>query len=316
VVQREQRQLERLNHEAQRIERFLAQHPEDKAGSRGAIRKSNVTDNESAKMATDKGVIQGYAGVATVDARHQVIMDAQAHGNGSEHALLLPAVKAVQPQMAATTVITADAGYHSEANLQALAELGVQAVIADTQRRQRDERLVDQGKHRDKTAPLHDKAAGAKKTTLFGPADFQHERERCICPAGQIATGGHEVEQRGYVAVRFKFQPRQCGPCEMRGQCLRKPETTASRQVAFYFRHTEQANPHTQRMRQLIDSPAGRAIYDRRFATVEPVFANIRHNKRMNRFTLRGQVKVDAQWKLMCLVHNIEKIAHSGYGLQ
>ena len=76
------------------------------------------------------------------------------------------------------------------------------------------------------------------------------------------------------------------------------------------------ANPHTQRMRELIDSPAGRAIYDRRFATVEPVFANLRHNKGLRRFTLRGQTKVDAQWKLMCLVHNIEKLAHSGYGVQ
>ncbi len=47
--------------------------------------------------------------------------------------------------------------------------------------------------------------------------------------------------------------------------------------------------------------------------TVEPVFANLRHNKRLNRFTLRGRDKVDGQWKLYCLVHNIEKLAHHGY---
>jgi hypothetical protein len=49
-----------------------------------------------------------------------------------------------------------------------------------------------------------------------------------------------------------------------------------------------------------------------RFATVEPVFANIRHNKQLNRFTLRGRHKVDTRWKLFCLVHNIEKLAHHG----
>jgi hypothetical protein len=32
----------------------------------------------------------------------------------------------------------------------------------------------------------------------------------------------------------------------------------------------------------------------------------------MKRFTLRGKPKVDAQWKLFNLVHNIEKIAHGG----
>jgi hypothetical protein len=56
-----------------------------------------------------------------------------------------------------------------------------------------------------------------------------------------------------------------------------------------------------------------REMITRRFATVEPVFGNIRHNKRLNRFTLRGQTKVDRQWKLYCLVHNIEKLAHNGY---
>lgn len=68
------------------------------------------------------------------------------------------------------------------------------------------------------------------------------------------------------------------------------------------------------RMRQAIDSERGRALYGRRFATVEPVFGNLRHNKRLNRFTLRGRRKVDGQWKLFCLVHNIEKLAHHGYG--
>jgi hypothetical protein len=47
-------------------------------------------------------------------------------------------------------------------------------------------------------------------------------------------------------------------------------------------------------------------------AIVEPVFANLRSNKRLDRFTYRGSVKVNIQWLLYCLVHNIEKIAHYG----
>ncbi len=43
---------------------LLTAHPENRKGSKGATRKSNRTDNESAKMATSKGVIQGYTGVA------------------------------------------------------------------------------------------------------------------------------------------------------------------------------------------------------------------------------------------------------------
>jgi hypothetical protein len=52
----------------------------------------------------------------------------------------------------------------------------------------------------------------------------------------------------------------------------------------------------------------------RRFATVEPVFGNLRGNKHLCRFSLRGQQKVNGQWKLYCLMHNIEKLANHGYG--
>ena len=52
--------------------------------------KSNITDNESAKMTTRKGTIQGYTGVAAVDNKHQVIVDAQAFGEGQEHHVLQP----------------------------------------------------------------------------------------------------------------------------------------------------------------------------------------------------------------------------------
>ena len=64
------------------------------------------------------------------------------------------------------------------------------------------------------------------------------------------------------------------------------------------------------RMRLKFDSPRGREIYSRRIATVEPVFANLQ-NKGMRRFTLRGRRKVDAQWQLFTMVHNIEKIARA-----
>ena len=65
-------------------------------------------------------------------------------------------------------------------------------------------------------------------------------------------------------------------------------------------------------MKRKIDTPEGRELYSHRMGIVEPVFANITHQKGLNRFTLRGRRKVDAQWKLYCMVHNIEKIKNFG----
>ena len=100
----------------------------------------------------------------------------------------------------------------------------------------------------------------------------------------------------------------------MRTPCLRTPETTVVRHVAF-FRGREDAasETHTMRMQQRLDAPEGREQYLQRFATVEPVFANVRYNKRLDRFTLRGRTKVNGQWLLFCLVHHIEKLTRAWY---
>lgn len=102
------------------------------------MRKSNRTDNESAKMATGKGVIQGYTGVAAVDSQHQSIVAAQA--------LLMPVLDAMHGLLADDSVVTADAGYHSEDNLKQLAERQIDALIADNGARQRDARFAGLGR--------------------------------------------------------------------------------------------------------------------------------------------------------------------------
>jgi transposase len=309
--------ITRLDRDAAHLRDWLATHPADRRGPTGGIRKSNRTDNESAKMATSKGVIQGYTGVAAVDARHQIIVDAQAHGTGSEQELLLPVVQALQEMLAPTSLVTADAGYHSEANLQQLATLGIDALIADPAMRTRDARFATQALHHAAPDPLHDKSGGTTTASVYQPDDFTYDAttRTCVCPAGKsLYRKGQALSINGFVAESFRGAKRDCGPCALRAQCLRTPETTPVRSVAFFRgRADAEAESHTARMRARIDTPEGRAQYGQRFATVEPVFGNVRYNKGLDRFTLRGRTKVDGQWKLYCLVHNIEKLAHAGY---
>lgn len=303
--------VERMQRKVTELRDWLAENPKDRRGPSGGVRKSNLTDGESAKMATDKGVIQGYCGVAAVDSKAQVIVEASAFGTGSEQEVLLPVVDACKPLLRADTEITADAGYHSEDNLRELAERGVPALIADNGMRRRDERFADQDKHRHKPDPLHDKSARTRRSGLFDASDFRiaDDHSHAICPAGKrLYRNGKDCIVRGYRAIKFRAAASACADCSLRAKCLRKPDATPVRQVAVLTR--EKSASHTQRMRERIDSPAGRERYGQRFATVEPVFANLRHNKRLTRFTLRSQRKVDGQWKLFAIVHNIEKLAN------
>jgi hypothetical protein len=311
--------IARLNADAEQLREWLAAHPTDRQGPTGGLRKSNRTDNESAKMATEKGVLQGYTGVAAVDATHQIIVEAQAHGTGSEQELLLPVVTALATLRTSETLLTADAGYHSEANLAALTALDVPALIADPDMRTRDERFATRDHHTTAPDPLHDKSRDAPRSLpLFVPSDFTYDADArtCVCPAGKsLYRKGARNVTKGFVGEHFRGAKRDCAPCALRTKCLRTPAKTVVRQVAF-FRGREAAatETHTVRMQRRLDTPEGRAQYGRRFATVEPVFANIRYNKRLDRFSLRGRTKVHGQWLLFCLVHNIEKLTHAGYG--
>ena len=70
----------------------------------------------------------------------------------------------------------------------------------------------------------------------------------------------------------------------------------------------------TEKMKEKIDSATGRAIYSMRLAVGEPPFAHIRSILGLDRFTLRGKQKVNTQWNLFCIVHNLKKIHRYGKG--
>jgi transposase len=111
-----QARIDALRKEAQRTREFVARQA-PRLNRMGQELKTNVTDPDSAKMATSKGVIQGYAAQAAVDSAHQIIVAADVAGSGSEQSMLLPMIEQTTAYREAHTLITADAGYHSDANV-------------------------------------------------------------------------------------------------------------------------------------------------------------------------------------------------------
>ena len=86
-----QHQEQRLLQQVERLNEFL-QEEEPKIGKSGNEIQSNVTDNQSAKMPTSHGVIQGYNAQALVDEKHQVIVHAETDGS-QDHNNLDPMLK-------------------------------------------------------------------------------------------------------------------------------------------------------------------------------------------------------------------------------
>ena len=319
TAEAEGQRIQKLQGKAKKIRSWLAEH-EERMGEQGKPIKSNITDADSVKMPSAHGVIQGYNGLATVDEKHQIIVAAQAFGQGTEAGQLKGIVEGIraefeqlQPGAAIyrEVVLTADSGFDSEASVRGLTEQGIEAYVADRKFRKRDKRFEQAQEHKNRTV---DGKPRLKKKKHFSADEFVFEPNTgaLVCPAGKEMkrrTPNFRNRARGYSGVGYIGKAVECVACRMRQQCIRNPEVTKVRQVAkLQKEHDEQKRSYTERMIEGFESVRGQAFYRRRMGTVEPVFANIRSTLGLNRFTLRGSRKVNIQWQLYCIVHNIGKL--------
>ena len=67
-----------------------------------------------------------------------------------------------------------------------------------------------------------------------------------------------------------------------------------------------------EKMQAKLKTAAGRAVYARRKAIVEPVFGQTKEARGFRRFLLRGLAKIRGEWRLVCLTHNLLKIWRYG----
>jgi transposase len=63
-----------------------------------------------------------------------------------------------------------------------------------------------------------------------------------------------------------------------------------------------------RRIEAILDTREGQARYRRRQQIVEPVFANIKYLRRINRFQRRGLSACRSEWKLIASTHNLLKL--------
>ncbi len=320
-----QQSIATLDKAASKIDHFLSENePRMGKGQRKTEVKSNITDNESAKMTTSKGTIQGYNGVATVDKKHQIVVDAQAFGAGPEQQTLKPVIERIRQRFsdigvndnifATELILTADTGFADEANMQYLHEENINGYIPDNKFRSRDPKFA----HQKKKYPRASRATGKVKSII--PASefhFDPVRLSCQCPAGKtLSPRGIRKDKQGRDNALFIGLLSQCRDCDLKHKCMKNPDAVKKykgigRQVSFAINKDKKPN-YTDWMKRRVDSDKGKKIYSHRMSVVEPVFGNICVNKRLQRFSLRTKIKVNAQWKLFCLIQNIEKIKNYG----
>ena len=286
----------KLNRQIEKISVFL-EGMEKKEGKRGKETRSNVTDNESALIYDSQRYIQGYIGLAVVDQQEQIIVSAEAAGTAYEGPHFPHMLDSVGANLDKAGVkkkpkrtILADKGYFSEENLKASQEHGVEAIMADQQYKNR---FRKDGEKRYESDDFKYHAKGDYYTCPNG--------KKLVCK-GPDAIGGHKGK-------KYRASVTDCRVCPLAEKCLKsKKEPSALTQGrGLFISEGNRTGSLIGKLRKKLNTQEYQDRYAQRIQIIEPVFSNITYCKKLNRFSLRGTEKVNCQWQLFCMVHNLGK---------
>ena len=273
---------EHIRDRKQRIEKLKQiQQQLDKEGKK----KLNATDTDAAFMKTTGGVKTSYNAQAAVDEDVQVIVAADVTNQASDVEQLLPMIEQTEQNTdASIDKLSADSGYSTADNLDKLQSYDIDAYIPDD---------IYQGRRR------------GKKVLPFDKDNFIYDQSAdvFICPAGKLLQFWH-IKREPKADYRI-YRCRQCDSCQHFGQC-----TTSKRGRSVWRRIVDDK---IKAMRSKLDSESGKAIYARRRHIVEPVFGHIKNVLGFTGFSLRGLQKVNAEFKIVAIAHNLKKISRYAY---
>ena len=248
--------------------------------------KLNVTDEDAVFMKTNAGINTAYNAQISADEDVQIIVAADVTNEQNDQKQLLPMVEQTEQNTdASIDIVTADAGYSTPDNLKKLEPHNIDAYIPDD---------TYQSRSRGKEVPPFDKD------------NFIYDESADVftCPAGKVLKfwyTKHDVQRGDYQIYRCTA----CGNCRHFGDC-----TTNKRGRSIWRRPVDKK---IKAMRSKLDSESGKAIYAKRKHIVEPVFGHIKAVLGFTGFSLRGLKKVNAEFKLVSIAHNLKKISKYAY---
>lgn len=149
--------------------------------------------------------------------------------------------------------------------------------------------------------------AEEREKQRFNSANFPYDtqKDQFTCPAGlpmtYQGTSKHHTEN-GYLTERRFYESAHCETCPLKPQCT-KAEGNRHIQVSFKLRE------YQRQAKNNLTSQQGIALRKQRSTDVETSFANIKHNMAFRRFMLRGLKKVEIEWGLLAIAHNMRKLA-------
>ncbi|MCL1832929.1 MAG: transposase [Leptospirales bacterium] len=295
-----QKRQEKLKRQIEKLNDFL-DGMKQKEGKRTEEIKSNVTDNESAMIRTKTGYIQGYIGLSVVDDKNQIIVSAEAVGNTNEGEYLPQLLDDTLKNMDEVGVkspedekliMMADNNYFSEDNIRACHDRNIEGIIPDRQ---------------------YKKRLGGNENRRYELGDFKYHEEEDYyeCPNGKklICRKKNRMLPGKHGGEEYQANVKECRICPFNVKCIntKKEMSKIEKGKILLILRNKENGSLCNAMRMNLNSVEYQDKYAHRIGIIEPAFAFIKYCMELNLFTLRSKKKVNGQWLLYCMVHNLRK---------
>jgi len=236
------------------------------------------SDPDARFMKTSEGGLRlSYNSQVVVD-RNQLIVAADVSNRADDSVQFRGMIEQSERVLGAKPeTVLADGGYYSGANLAYASEAGIDLYVPVS----RTGRVPDDDFHRDRFV-------------------YEDTEDRYRCPAGQHVTYLRTRVRRGVSIREYRGSAATCGGCAFRSRCT----TDRYRRVEI----SEHAR-HERAMQDKLAGSEGRRTYNLRKQLVEPVFGNIKFNLGFVRYRLRRLTNVRGEFLLICIAHNLKKLA-------
>jgi transposase len=153
-----------------------------------------------------------------------------------------------------------------------------------------------------------DKSMHSSRQDKYSKWNFKYYEEQDIysCPQGMKLVFARTSKDSDGLNYRL-YQAMDCEHCVVKDKCRGKSKNK-SKKVGGRTIHIYPQDEAIKRMRVKLDSKDGKKRYQVRMSTVEPIHGDIQKNRGFIQFVLRGLDKVNIEYYLLAIAHNIRKI--------
>ena len=154
---------------------------------------------------------------------------------------------------------------------------------------------------------FHKEATKKWRNDPFLSSNFHYNKKKdCFyCPMGQEMRFVYKYKQKtktGFEQEIHVYQAIRCEGCPLRSLC-HKSKTNRRIQV------NHRLNALKKEEKQKLLSDDGLKHRSQRPQDVEATFGNLKYNKNFKRFLCRGKEKVEVEFGLLSIAHNLKKVA-------